>query len=339
VKGKTKLSCAAASVAALILTLSPTALAAQKGSKPKKETPTGTPVLWREPADIATRDLYLGPGGEALKPDLSSVTFVEEETGGYSVKFRVRDGAGRTWVAKLGNEAQSEAAAVRLLWAAGYMTEINYLAPCLRIKGAPRPRKRVETCGAGGDSFANVRLEARPEGVKRLDEWSWTRNPFDGTKELQGLIVMMALLNNWDLKDANNKILYFPGGEGRRGELRYVISDLGATFGKSGGLFWQLTRSRNKPEDFVNQTFISEVKGGNVFFKYGGKNQKLFDDIIVEEARWLGGWLARLSDRQLDDAFRAANYAPFEVRMLTSAVRARINELNSLSPPVRARRG
>src|ERR1051325_3207986 len=63
----------------------------------------GEAVLWREPADITSRDLILGPGGEDKKPDLSNVTFVSEDPEGYSVKYHVRDGSGRKWVVKLGN--------------------------------------------------------------------------------------------------------------------------------------------------------------------------------------------------------------------------------------------
>ncbi|HYE16612.1 MAG TPA: hypothetical protein VD968_19390 [Pyrinomonadaceae bacterium] len=326
-----------AAVAALSLLLASAApSAAQKdskksggkkdGEKVKKELPPGTPVLWREHANIESLDLLLGPGGEEMKPDLSSVTFIREEEKGFSPKFRVKDGKGRVWVAKMGNEAQPETAAVRLIWAAGYATEVNYLVPCVKIPGAPHPKKgTVERCE--GDGFANVRFEARPEEVKRLDEWSWTENPFVGTKELQGLLVLMALVNNWDLKDENNKILHVRSGA-VGDELRYIVSDLGATFGKSpSGLLWQLKRSRNKPEDFAGQRFISEVKNGNVFFKFGGKNQKLFDDISVDEARWVGRQLSRLSDRQVADAFRAANYAPGDVDLLTRAVRARIRDL------------
>jgi len=168
---------------ALLLCLIAQASAADDKKDEKKQTPVGLPVLWRAPDDIAARDLYHGPGGEAMRPDLRRVTFVKEETGGYSKKFRVRDGAGREWVAKLGKEAQAETAAVRLVWAVGYMTEINYLAPCVRIEGAPAPGKGMETCAGGG--FANVRFEARPEGVERLDEWKWSENPFVGTKELR----------------------------------------------------------------------------------------------------------------------------------------------------------
>ncbi|MGH9903093.1 MAG: hypothetical protein ACRD68_14900, partial [Pyrinomonadaceae bacterium] len=97
--------------------LSSPAFAVQDESKKKekKPTPTGARVLWREPTDIASRDLFLGPGGAAMKPDLRRVTFIKEEKGGFSTKYRVRDASGREWVAKIGREAQSETAAVRLV--------------------------------------------------------------------------------------------------------------------------------------------------------------------------------------------------------------------------------
>jgi hypothetical protein len=63
----------------------------------------------------------------------------------------------------------------------------------------------------------------------------------------------------------------------------------------------------------------------------------LYDDIGVDEARWIGGLLAKLSDRQIADAFRAANYTPEEVRLLAGAVRARINELLSVGGPTASR--
>lgn len=302
----------------LLLSLSSPVVFAQKKDKKKKSAPRGTPVLWRDPGNVSSRNLFLGPGGAAMQPDLRRVTFVKEEKGGYSTKYRIKDARGRTWIAKVGNEAQSETAAVRLVWAAGYMTEVNYLVPRMTIPGK--------------GTFTNVRLEARPENVERLDEWKWNENPFKGTKQLQGLIIMMAMLNNWDLKDSNNQILYVPRGS--RGELHYIISDLGATFGKTGSLpvIWRFTRSRNNPEDYAESDFIEEVKNERVFFKYGGKNQKLFDDINVEEARWLGQLLSRLSDKQINDAFRAANYTPAERAMMTRAVRWRIDSLKNIRP-------
>lgn len=306
----------------LLLSLAPAAFAQKK--KEKKPPPTGERVLWREPTDIESRDLFLGPGGEGMKPDLSRVTFVKDQAGGgYSINYRVRDGAGKVWVAKLRSEAQPETAAVRLMWALGYLTEINYLVPCVRIEGAPAAN--VKKCESGG--FANVKFEARPADIKRLENWQWANNPFVGTKEFQGMIVLMSLMNNWDLKDDNNRILYVSKGASGSPELHYVLSDLGATFGKTGGF---LSRSRNKPEDYAKAKFIEGVEGGRVKFAYGGKNSTLFSNVTVEHAKWIGTWLTRLSDQQLSDAFRAANYTPEEVQVLTSATRARINQLVNL---------
>ena len=309
---KVKRRAAAALAALLFLTaLAPAALAIEK--KKKKPMPRGTPVLWRDrsPSDL---DLAAGPGGREMRPDTRRLRLIKEEKGGWSKKYRVRDGRGREWVAKLGREAQSETAAVRLVWAAGYLTEINYLVPRATIPGV--------------GTFENVRFEARPKNVKRLDEWAWEQNPFRGTRELEGLKVLMVLLNNWDLKDENNVVIHAPGD----GELRYVISDLGATFGKTGGggPLWRLTRSRNEPKDYADSKFIDKVEDGYVDFHFSGVNKGVVEKVRVEHARWIGERLSRLTDGQLAAVFRAANYTPAETRLLARVVRSRIEELASL---------
>ena len=290
---------------------------AKPKSKKEKQTPTGTPVFWRRPVDIRNRDLFLGPGGTGMQPDLSRIEFLKEEKGGYSKKFRVRDGSGREWVAKIGKEAQSETSAVRLLWAVGYPTEINYLVP------------RVTIPGKG--TFMNVRFEARPEGVKRVGEWKWNKNPFSQTREYQGLKIMMALINNWDLKDSNNEMLHFRGRDGD--VLVYIISDLGATFGHASGtpFFWRITRDRNNPNSYAKSDFLKKVKGNRIELKYGGRNRGLFKNITVDDAVWMASWLSQLSDQQIRDAFRAANYTPSEINLLAGEVRQRTNALVNVS--------
>jgi hypothetical protein len=321
-------------LAALVVSLAPGA-AAQKDKdkkKAKEPPPQGTAVLWRDPGDVAALDLLNGPGGAEMKPDLSRLTFVKEEKGGYSKKFRVRDAAGRVWVAKVGKEAQPETAVTRLVWAAGYPVEVTYLAPCATIDGAPKP-KEAEQCEGGG--YANVRFEARPENVKRLDVWRWESNPFAGKRELRGLKILMALVENWDMKDDNNRVLAVSGASGT--ELQHVVSDLGATIGKTGGqsgpisFIRQVKGTRNEPGDYAADKFIDGVEGDRVLFNFSGKNSEMMRDITVEDARWLGGILSRLTDKQIEDAFRAANYNPEEVRLLAASVRSRINQLTN--PP------
>ncbi|HZH30583.1 MAG TPA: hypothetical protein VEY11_07445 [Pyrinomonadaceae bacterium] len=288
-----------------------TGAAGVKSDKNKTE-PTGTPVLWREPGDIAALDLLLGPGGEASKPDLSSVTFLEVVTGGYSTKYRVRDGAGREWVVKVGKEAQPETAATRLMWAVGYNADITYLVPRVEIKGQ--------------GTFENARFEARPAGIERFGEWEWARNPFIGRREFNGLKILMVLFNNWDLKTSNNRIAHTRGAAGD--ELRYVVSDLGATFGKTGNF---IKHNRNVPKDYARTSFVEGTTAGQrVLFGYDGKSKSVLADITTSDAKWIGNLLARLSDRQIEDAFRAANYGAQDVSLLAGEVRSRINELVNL---------
>jgi hypothetical protein len=290
------------------------AIAQDKKSKKTDALLTGTPVLMRDNPDPESLDLYNGPGGKEMAPDLSNVTFLEEEKGGWSKKYRVQDGSGKVWIAKLSSESQSETAATRIVWAAGYYTDISYLVPRLEIKGK--------------GLFENVRLEARPKGMKRLDAWQWESNPFVGTKEFQGLKVLMVLLNNWDIKDENNKIIAVNNTDTGERELRYIVSDLGATLGKLGGF---ISRSRNKPEDFINAKFVKGVEGDKVRFNYSGKNTDIFRDITVEQAQWLGERLSRLSDAQISDAFRAGNYSQDDIGVLTEATRGRINQLANIA--------
>ncbi|MEO6333381.1 MAG: hypothetical protein ABIO91_00215 [Pyrinomonadaceae bacterium] len=280
-----------------------------KASRPSSERGA---ILW-EPVNTRSLDLFEGPGGTAMHPDLSTVKLIKEEKKGHNKKFRISDGRGRIWIAKLGREAQPETAAVRLLYGLGYKTEINYLVPSLTIPGK--------------GTFNNVRLEARPDNVERLGEWKWRSNPFVGTRELQGLKMMMAFMANWDLLDLQNKILEVNGGE-----QQYIISDLGATFGKLGNnnlpIFFRLGRKTGSPKNYIKTSFVKKVEDGEVKLAFKGKSRKLMRGFTIADARWLSNLLNRLSDQQIRDIFRAANYSPADVDTFTRAVTNKIQELD-----------
>ncbi len=83
--------------------------------------------LWQAPEDLASRDLYHGPGGAALAPESGAdFTWVATDSTGYSPGFDVRGPDGRSWSAKLGPEAQSEVITSRILWAIGYHQPPTY---------------------------------------------------------------------------------------------------------------------------------------------------------------------------------------------------------------------
>lgn len=266
-------------------------------------------VLW-EPVNISERDLYWGPGGQQMQPVMEKAQYIGRQSGGNNLKHRLKDGAGREWVVKIADESQPEIVAVRMLWGIGYKTEIDYLIPKLEITKV--------------GNYRNARFEARPENIKRLERWSWNDNPFIGTNEFEGLKIMMAMINNWDLKDENTVVLQ--DGD----ELHYVVSDLGSSFGKLAKTSTSRSgRSVNKPKHFAEAGFIKQSGNGLLEFDYRGKADYLMKGIKIEHGRWLADLLLQLSDKQIEDAFRAANYKEEDVKLLAQAFKARINELDS----------
>ena len=64
--------------------------------------------------------------------------------------------------------------------------------------------KRGQKLVGPDGTMHNVRLKRYLKDEKKVGEWKWRDNPFTRQRELNGLRVMMALMNNWDLKDENN---------------------------------------------------------------------------------------------------------------------------------------
>ena len=87
------------------------------------------------------------------------------------------------------------------------------------------------------------------------------------------------------------------------------MQDLGAALGRSK---WP-TGDRNNIDSFERDGFIKSVENGIVKFDYHGRHRELFRDITPDDVAWTVRLFAQLSDRQLDDAFRAAHY-PESVR-------------------------
>lgn len=291
------------------------------------------PLLWEEPTDIEQRDLFYGPGGPHGAPDPKArFKFLQKVTTGTQKKIIVKDESGREWTVKFGPEAKPETTAARLMWAAGYHADQDYFVSEARIEGYEEPIVR------------DVRFERRDDGSKEVGNWSWETNPFIGTPELEGLKVLVALLKNWDLKTSNNKIavLAKPNGKIRR---VYYISDLGATLGATGSFLNQVPflsdlppsrtlgskKGKGDADAFSKEAFIKEVREGEVVFNHERKRgKKLVKGISVENARWIGNLLARLSDKQLADAFRAGGFTESETATYVRTMRERIGQLQNL---------
>jgi hypothetical protein len=334
-------------VATLIFTISAPAKKGRKVHKPDENiTSQGKALLWRTPKDLRSRDLFYGPGGKDHAPR-STYTFTKEVLHGTNPKFDVRDENGVKWRVKLGIEARPEVVATRLVWAVGYSTNEDYFLPQIHVENMPARLRRGQNLAGFGGNVPNVCLKRYSKREKKVGTWHWRGNPFAGTRELNGLRVMMALINNWDLTDDNNSVYLEKHPEPPEGpEEIYEVSDLGASFGATGRS-WPRTKAKGNLESYRHSRFITKVTPEYVDFNVPTRPALIFFFSLPEfisrlqlrwigkripraDARWVGQLLAQLSPAQIRDAFRAAGYTPDQVEGFARVVEARIAMLNKL---------
>ncbi len=258
--------------------------------------------LWEEPTDLASRNLYEGPFGARMAPDPNAVyTWIGTKDHGTNPGVTVKDPDGREWHVKQpphndeGAEGPIEVTLSRVLSAVGYHQPPVYFVPTFTMK------EGENTHPEPGGRF---RLDAK--GWKKVSDWSWQQNPFVGTKPYQGLLVILMMFNSSDIKNENNA-LYHIKEKGEDTKTWYIVRDLGTALGETG----RLHPHRANPDVFEKHPYIIDVKNGFVKFDYHGWHQELFKDrITTADVRWASELMAKLSDAQWADAFRAGGYDP-----------------------------
>jgi hypothetical protein len=185
--------------------------------------------------------------------------------------------------------------------------------------------------------FRHARFELDERDVdKHFDEhsWAWHDNPFVGTRELNGLKIVMMWLSNWDAKDvrdvargSNTAIFEYTLPSGLR-EARYLVIDWGGAFGRWGSTV--VSRGRWDCHAFAaeSEAFVTGVNGEFLRFGYiGQRTSDIADDIRVSDAQWLLGRLDRLGLSQIADAVRASGGTEEEATVFAGALRTRLDRL------------
>ena len=267
--------------------------------------------LWVAPP--ADRNLLYGVGGKGLAPDPNERYKVREiKIRGFSEGYTLTDSKDREWSAKYPPEAFAEIASSRILWAVGFHQPPIYVLREWNAEGARAPNPQLP---------ARFR-QKNPDlyGLEAGANWSFRDNPFVGTRPLAGLLVLQAILANPDIKPSNNTI-YTLKTPAEGATKWYVVRDLGYSLGSSG-----FNSPRADIEAFEKAPFIRGVTGGKVQFYYGGQNKKMLKDITVADVHWICQRLAKLTDEQWRDAFRAAAYEPSVADRYIVKLKAKIAE-------------
>jgi hypothetical protein len=348
----TRIRLAGGTVLLAALTLGGGRLWSEPTAHAQTTTPTvavsgGREVLFRESAVTAPHDLFYGPGGAAHQPDVhGTYTFVKEDLEGSQPKLEVRDENDVRWVIKLGSEARPETVASRLVWAAGYEADEDYFVDEIHVDGLPERIHRGQQLIDVNGIVRNARLKRESDDRHKVGVWSWRQNPFTGTREFNGLRVLMAVINNWDLKDINNVIVEKKTDtENRAPEQVFEVKDVGSSFGSTR--LERSTAAKGNLSDYQDSTFITHLTPGTVSFETPRRpdwivlaNAPEFfrrlrlrwigQDIPRADAQWMGRILAQIPPNQIRDAFRAGGYAPSDVEGFASVLESRIQQLNGL---------
>jgi hypothetical protein len=287
------------------------------------EAAEGKPVLWRDPGPLESRDLFWGRGSQARAPQ-PPFKFVEENLKGTVAKIVVQDGQGATWDVKLaGEETHPEVITNRLLWALGYPVQEMYFLHEGTVTGA-KDLKRAAPFVKDGH-FVAARFRLRDPAVTESGGWSFASNPFVGRPELSGLIILMALVNNWDTADTTNKEILTVKAPNTV-ERWYIVQDLGASFGRFKGpqgtpIKWSLA-------DYQKDPLIARTEGDSIILDYQAYGTPPVK-IPTEHARWFANLVGRLSDVQIRAAFAAGGATPGEVEGFSRKFAAKVAELRN----------
>jgi hypothetical protein len=307
-----------------------------EGDAPLRSSRT---LIWRDPGSISVEDLEAGPCGKHGAP-APPFHFVEEHDTGSQPCVSIRDGAGRDWRVKWGQEVHTETFGTRLAWALGYFAEPTYFLPSGTIEGTSELR-RAKACIDAEHRFTDARFELSEPNVKRHFDahgWAWHDNPFVGSHELNGLKILMMLISNWDNKDVrdvargSNTAIFEYELEGHQREARYLIIDWGAALGAWGSNIVQRGRWDAEAYAAQNELFVTGVDGDLV--KWGYQGQRTTDityDITVDDVRWFYQLAGALGDEQLRAAFRASGATAEEVERFTAGMRGRLEKLREVA--------
>jgi hypothetical protein len=311
------------SLAAAALLASGAIVTACGGAKRPMQASPAVPgaTLWERPADLAARDTYFGPWGREYAPNpVDTYTFVERKHTGVNLGMTVVDSKGREWSVKqpypggLDDESAVEVAVSRILSAVGYHQPPVYYLPSFTLK---------DDWGTHTEPGGRFRL--KPEALKDAGPWRWDENPFIGSKPYQGLLVVLMMLNDTDLKNSNNSL--YERQVGGKVEKLYMVRDVGAALGDLN----PISPRKGNPEAFEKTPFILGVNGQHVDLNTSRWYTKLVRDrITVDDVQWATALLAQLNDRQWRDAFRAGGFEPNVANRIIRTLHEKITEGQNL---------
>ena len=294
--------------------------------------PAVSPYIWQDPGTVEKFD-FGGSMGFAVALPKAPFVFESEDMSGTQPKIFVHDANGARWNLKFGNEVKPESFGWRIVKAAGYFAEPNFYVSQGRIAGLATLKRSTPSLKADG-SFHDGRFQWRTKDMRYLNgqAWSWDRNPYAHSKELNGLKMLVMLVSNYDNKDSragqtggSNTATFEVTG----GRKWLAFTDWGSGMGRWGDLKGQ-TDWRCSDFDAQSKEFV-RVDAGHVRFGFEGHIPRFADGITAADIAWLMRFLGRVTDAQLHAGLRASGATPDEEQCFARSLRTRIEALRAVA--------
>ena len=236
------------------------------------------------------------------RPD-APFTWVATDTTGYSPGFDVRGPDGRAWSVKLGPEAQTEVVASRILWAIGYHQPPTYYVEELAAFGRPRrtaaggavPRRLRRVEGRRRLVVVEERIR-RHAAVPRIDRREHSAEQL-GLEDVEQQDLSAQRTARGDSSCATSA---------RRSARRRARSCCGGDSDArpGSGLAQRHRRTSNRR---ASSSGSARTRWSSISTPYTGRSST---SCVPADVQWTAELMSRLTDAQLDDAFRAAGIQP-----------------------------
>lgn len=194
---------------------------------------------------------------------------------------------------------------------------------------------------AFGAQIDYVVMQAASVTTKEFDDdddiggWDYNSLNHDKLREVRGMAVLNAWLDNWDTRWANNRLFVLGEKEGDI-RLKEVVSDLGALFGNSDGMVRMVHGKlksgiyQNVPNDF-HWTFTHPQAPGKTTVPIRNympvTSVKPFYEMNLDDARWMARMIAQFTEPQIKEALIGAGYDAPVARLLLEKLVSRRDQM------------
>jgi hypothetical protein len=283
--------------------------------------------VWQEPPQpIAAANLAANPAGGFRPDEEVSCTFLLRPSEGWSPKFECALATGEEIKVKYGHnsvEVFAEVAASRLLSALGFGADRMYVVRAVRCRGCPTyPYPKAGLFDAARQdasrvaTFTLAAIERKMPGLTIRsgihDGWAWPElERIDAAAggssraEVDALRLMGVVLNHWDAKESNQRLICLEGGgDPQRCSRPFAFfHDVGETFGPRAV---NLDNWRKSP-------IWSDPATCRVSMKHLPYEGVAFGEPQITEAgrQFLGGLLGQLSRKQVVALFQGARFPEY----------------------------